>query len=274
MTVGIIGLGLIGASYASGLKSSGHTVLGHDHDPEVMNRAFEAGIIDGDYFDDPSACDVVILALLPKANADFISKHGHLLKEGSLLSDVAGVKKPMMDAIEAVIPKGVRYLSHHPMAGNPEGGFQNHDKGLFKGANAIFVEGKDAGQEAVLTLESLVEDLGMRKSLTVSPMTHDRLIAHTSQLTHLITSALILSKNGSVPLEASGNSYRDLTRIGDIDADLWTPLFMENKEALLETIDHFKDAFLELEKALLHDDRKRIEALLRRTRKLWRNQNH
>ncbi|MFP4077562.1 MAG: prephenate dehydrogenase [Candidatus Izemoplasmataceae bacterium] len=274
MIVGIIGLGLIGASYAAGLKAAGHTILGHDRDASVMKRAEEEGIVDGDYFQDPFACDALILALLPEANVAFVRTHASRLKAGLVLSDVAGVKKPMMDAIEATIPKGVHYLSHHPMAGNPEGGFKNHDKALFRGANAIFVEGTGPDQKAATILKGLVEDLGMRKTLTVSKATHDAFIAHTSQLTHLIASALILSNGGTIPLEASGNSYRDLTRIGDIDAALWTPLFMANKAALLKALSTFKDAFSELETALQEEDYERVEALLQRTRKLWRDQNH
>lgn len=273
MIVGIVGLGLIGASYASGLKAAGHTVYGHDRSSDVMERAVSNKVIDGPLMDRMPECDVIILALLPEANAEFVACHASEFTSGQVLSDVAGVKSSMMASIEAVLPEGVTYVSHHPMAGNPEGGYDNHNPRLFTGANAILVESPLSDAPSFEAIEALIEALGMTKSMTMDAATHDRFIAHTSQLTHLISSALVLSGKEDIPLEAGGNSYHDLTRIGDIEPDLWTPLFLDNKEALLDTLATFRDTLETYRQVLAKHDEEALRALLENTRQAWRRQN-
>ena len=272
MTVGIIGLGLIGASYASALKSAGHTVYGHDRQEDVMRKATRDGLIDGDFFKHVKDCDIVVLALLPEVCSDFAKTHAHLFVPGQLLTDVAGVKTSLMREMESFLPEGVTYLSHHPMAGRPEGGYDHHDRHLFEGASAIVVESRKSESESFVYLTKLLETIGIRDSVTMDAPSHDRWIAHTSQLTHLISSALVLSGKKDLPLEAGGNSYRDLTRIADIDASLWTPLFMENKTALVDTLKAFQKTLESFEHSLENGDSDTLHTLLKRTREIWRKQ--
>ena len=273
MTVGIIGLGLIGASYAAGLKAAGHTVFGYDRQKEVMDQAFSDKLIEGDCLERMSECEIIILCLLPDANVEFVRTHAAMFSPGQIVSDVAGVKSSMMASIESALPEGVAYLSHHPMAGNPEGGYANHDAHLFEGANAILVEGILSNEASFSVLRNLLKALGMRKTVRMNASTHDAFIAHTSQLTHLISSALVLSAPADMTGEVSGNSYRDLTRIGDIEPDLWTPLFLDNKDALLDTLKIFQDTLDQYREALESGDDEGIHALLETTRRSWRKRN-
>ncbi len=265
MTIGIIGLGLIGASYAKGLCGV-HEVYGYDISSKPMDALKEANVIKGDALEHLSEMDSVILALNPIPAASFILQYGHLLKEGCLLTDVCGVKTQIINTVESNLKDTVSYLSHHPMSGNPEGGYENSRSSLFKGANLVYVKTVRTQDSDLNRLNAMLKPLGFKSFTVTNKTAHDHHIAHTSQLTHLISSALVLSSDPALPKELMGNSYKDLTRIADIEPIMWSELFMENKGALTATLDTFIETLNTYKTLLETHDQDAIQAFLSETR--------
>lgn len=268
MKIGIIGLGLIGASYAKRLAGF-YDVYGYDKDPSVM-QAMEKDTLKGNALENLSSLDIVILALNPTNAITFMEKYGDGLKEDVLLTDVCGVKKPVVAFIEKRLDNNQSYLSHHPMSGNPEGGFINSVPTLFEDANLVYVTTEKTTDRDLGRLNTVLSNLGFSSFSVMNSLEHDEHIAHTSQLTHLISSALVLSNDEPLPKEVMGNSYKDLTRIADIEPVMWSELFMENKDALISTLDDFQNALEHFKTLLEKEDGKSIKALLEKTRHHYR----
>ena len=268
MRIGIIGLGLIGASYAKRLAES-FDVYGHDIDESVMQSMEEEGL-KGNALDHLSSLDIVVLALNPSIAMAFMETHGHKLKDDVLLTDVCGVKKRVVSFIEHRLTENQTYLSHHPMSGNPEGGFENSKATLFENANLVYVRTKKTEDDDLNRLNLVLSKLGFSSFSVMDASAHDYYIAHTSQLTHLISSALVLSNDDILPKEVMGNSYRDLTRIADIEPVMWSELFMENKDALISTLDDFQNAIETFKTLLEKGDEKPVRTLLEKTRNRYK----
>lgn len=239
MKIGIIGLGLIGASYAQGLKLKKYEIYGFDIDKDVVFAAKKDKIIvDKIDLNKPFLnFDLLILSLYPNENVDFIKKYQHLINKRTIITDVSGTKTKMLKEIKEVIDKDLIYVSHHPMAGKEVSGYYNKDYKMFKKANFIIINGDIKG---VNLLKIIAKDLEFGNVLVVSKEEHDKLIAHTSQLTHLIALGLINMNSSNLIKQATGDSFRDLTRIAKINEVMWTELFIDNKEILINTIEQFK----------------------------------
>jgi len=268
MKIGIIGLGLIGASYAKRLSKT-YDIYGYDIDASVMKR-MQKDSLKGNALEHLASLDIVVLALNPPIAKTFMEKHGDELKDTVLLTDVCGVKKPVVSFIESRLGEKQSYLSHHPMSGNPEGGFENSSPTLFENANLVYVTTEKTKESDLGRLNSVLEKLGFSSFSVMDATTHDTHIAHTSQLTHLISSVLVLSNDAPLPKEVMGNSYRDLTRIADIEPDMWSELFMENKQALIHTLDDFQTAIETFKTHLENNDKASIKTLLEKTRNRYR----
>ncbi len=255
MKIFIVGLGLIGASYAEGL-SQHHTIYAWNRTTSRIEQAIKEGIVSADNsLSKLSEADVVILGLYPKHNIAFIKEHQSLFKPGQFVTDVSGTKVWMIPEIEKILPEGISYTSHHPMAGKETSGYDVKDKDIFIGANFIIVKSERSTNQDETVLREIASELKFGRVMVVDAKTHDQLIAFTSQLTHVLAISLVNSDSFSQTKEATGDSYRDLTRIAKINANMWTELFSENKEALLEQIKNFEYQ-LDLVKDMIKKDEK------------------
>lgn len=264
MKVFIVGLGLIGASYAEGLKQSGHQVYAFNRTESIVDLAIKEGILEKDnHLHKISEADLIILGLYPKHNIEFLKNHLHLLKKGQIITDVSGTKVWMMDEIEKIMPEGIAYTSHHPMAGKEVSGYHAKDANIFKNANFVIVKGKKSQENDEIVLRNIAKDLGFGKITVTTPTKHDELIAFTSQLTHVIAVSLVHSDHLEETKRATGDSYRDLTRIAKINENMWTELFLENKQALLKKINDFEKELDDLKKLIKNDDKESIQTYLK-----------
>jgi prephenate dehydrogenase len=264
MKVFIVGLGLIGASYAEGLKQAGHQVYAFNRTESIVDLAIKEGILEKDnHLNKISEADLIILGLYPKHNIEFLKNHLHLLKKGQIITDVSGTKVWMMDEIEKIMPEGITYTSHHPMAGKEVSGYHAKDANIFKNANFVIVKGKKSQENDEIVLRNIAKDLGFGKITVTTPTKHDELIAFTSQLTHVIAVSLVHSDHLLETKRATGDSYRDLTRIAKINENMWTELFLENKQALLKKINDFEKELDDLKKLIKNDDKESIQTYLK-----------
>lgn len=255
MKIFIVGLGLIGASYAEGLHQAGHEIYGYDQNPLWIEKAKEIGFIHHE--SDISmigTVDLIILALYPKDNVAFIKKYQHLFKHGQVLTDVSGTKTWMMNEIETILKPGISYTSMHPMAGRETSGFNHRHPAMFHRANLMVIKGPRSIDRDEVLLNLIKNDLKFGKLLVTDAKTHDQLVAFTSQLTHLLAVTLMHADPLEHTKEATGDSFRDLTRIAKINEIMWSELFLENKDVLLKTIDLFTENLNYVRQMIEHDD--------------------
>lgn len=263
----IVGLGLIGASYAEGLSKAGYEVGCVVRREEVLDYALRKGIVAHGCHRPTKAYvgsfDIVVFALYPSIFVDWLHEHQSLLKSGAVITDVTGVKASIVPKINRLLRADVEFVPAHPMAGREVGGVQNGDCRIFQGANFIITPGTNNTEEAVSLVESMAKVLGFRKISRLSVAKHDEMIAFLSQLTHCIAVALMDCKESSHLVDYTGDSFRDLTRIAKINEDMWTELFLENKEELLCQMDLFLDKFCQLKDALMSSDVESMKEMMR-----------
>ena len=262
MKIFIVGLGLIGASYAEGLSKK-HTIYAWNRTEQRVLDAINEDIVAKDNdLSKLSEADLIILSLYPKHNIEFVKSHQALFKFGQIVTDVSGTKQWMIHEIEKVLPKGVSYTSHHPMAGKETSGYAVKDATIFKGANFIIVKSNKSIPEDEIVLRSIANDLSFGRIIVVDAKTHDELIAFTSQLTHILAISLVNADTFKETKEATGDSYRDLTRIAKINATMWSELFGENKKALLEQIKKFEQQLDYVKDMILNEDKEALIAYM------------
>lgn len=255
--IGLIGLGVLGGSYAEALHEAGYTnITAVDIDEESLDYAKEKGWIRCGSTD-PSVledCDLTVSCLYPGVFADWIKTNGKILKPGSLLSDVTGVKRVLIGKINRYLPEGVEFISCHPMAGREFKGIHYADASRFHSANFIIVSRPDNTEEAIDTMRKLAEDMKFRTVSCLSPEEHDRMISFLSQLTHVIAVSLMNVKDNTDLAAYTGDSFRDLTRIARINEDMWPELFVLNKDYLTADIDDFIGELQEFRKLIQEED--------------------
>lgn len=267
MKVFIVGLGLMGSSYAEGLVKKGYQVYGYDHDQDVFQRAIKYGLIDKESsLKNLNEMDLILLALYPEDNIRFVEKYHHMFHENQLITDISGTKVDVVKAIENILSDKIAYTSHHPMAGKETKGIESRDYKFFKGANFLIVHTNRTKPKDELILKKIAADLGFKHTLTVSPKEHDELIAFTSQLTHILAVGLVNSDSYEHTKYATGDSYRDLTRIAKINENLWSELFLENKVALIERIQAFEKSLDILKDLIVNDDQEGLKKALKKAK--------
>lgn len=263
----IVGLGLMGGSYARGLKRLGFHISAVDQRQESIDFALENGLVDAGFSHVDEACvqsaDAVIFGLYPGAFREWIREYGHLLKKGTMLTDVTGVKSCIIYDIQAMLPEGVEFIAAHPMAGREVYGVENSDDRIFRDANYIVTPTEKNTPEAVDWCKSLGRILGFRRISVLSPEEHDQMIGFLSQLTHCIAVALMTCNDNQHLVDYTGDSFRDLTRIARINEKMWSELFVLNKEVLIGQMDLFEKEFHALRELLANDD---IEGLKEKMR--------
>lgn len=249
MKIFIVGLGLMGASYALGLSQKGYEVYGYDSDLNINEKALKDGLIKSFDKNHISTSDVILLALYPTKNIEFIRENIQYFNN-QLITDIAGTKVLMMNEIIKILPKDTRYVSHHPMAGKEKSGYDFRDPKMFKGANFLIVPSDQSTIDDVETIKQIAIDLEFGNISIYTPLEHDQFIGYTSQLTHMIAVALMLANKDPNLAYTTGDSFKDLTRIAKINEHMWTELFFQNKEILVNEIDLFIEKLNQLKNML------------------------
>lgn len=263
----IVGLGLIGGSYAEGLKKAGFEVGAVTRSPETIDYALGHGLIDSgttevsmEYL---SRFDLVVFALYPHILLDFIAAHQDKFKDGALLTDVTGVKGAIVSKVQEMLRPGLEFIGAHPMAGREVEGVRNADSRIFLGANYIVTPTEANTPGAIETCEELGRVLGFGRISRLSPEKHDEMIGFLSQLTHCIAVSLMNCKDSQQLVDFTGDSFRDLTRIARINADMWHELFQLNKGELLREMDLFSAEFKTLRDAIERGDEAAVKEKMR-----------
>ena len=261
MKVFVAGLGLIGGSYAEGLTKKGYEVYGYNRTKQSETIALDRGYIQKAGLEYLTLSDVVILGFYPQLNVEFVKTHLNLFRPGQIVTDVAGTKVEMIPQIESILPEGVIYVSHHPMAGRETSGIEHANYHMFKGANYLITPSRRSTPEAIEIIRQIGKDLSFKKITIIEPIRHDKLIGFTSQLPHAMAVALVNSDRYEETSSFTGDSFRDLTRIAMINEVLWTELFFENKSILIDEIQQFELELDKIKKALNENDKDALAKL-------------
>ncbi|NLM19587.1 MAG: prephenate dehydrogenase [Clostridiaceae bacterium] len=262
----IVGLGLIGGSYAMALSKQGYKVRAITTSQKSIDYAVENKLIEfGRIMPDPqliSDSNLIIFALYPLTFLKWMQQYGHYISKGTLITDVTGVKVSIIYEIESLLPEGVEFIAAHPMAGREVYGVENATDEIFKNANYIVTPTEKNSSQAIEICEQLGHVLGFASVSRLSPEEHDDIIGFLSQLTHCIAVSL-MTCNDSPHLEYyTGDSFRDLTRIAKINDTMWVELFMLNKENLIKHMEKFETEFAKLKQALQNDDIETIRKIM------------
>lgn len=254
----IVGLGLLGGSYAKALKRFGFHISAITKEQSSIDYALREKIIDegSTELDEKiiGEADLVVFALYPHVFEEWIKENQHLLKSGALITDVTGVKGSIVYKIQDMLRPDVEFIAAHPMAGREVSGVENSTDKMFVGANYIVTPTEKNTPEAIQTCMELGKLLGFSNVTTLSPEEHDEMIGFLSQLTHCIAITLMTCNDKENMEKFTGDSFRDLTRIARINDLMWSELFVANKEALLEQMNLFMDKFKELKEMLETED--------------------
>ena len=263
----IVGLGLIGGSYAKALRKLGFKISAITLNKDDIDFAVENGIIDEGYTEPApeviEKAELVIFALYPEIFKKWIAKYQQYLKSGALITDVTGVKSSVVYEIQNMLRPDVEFIAAHPMAGKEVYGVQNSDPKIFHGANYIVTPTEKNTKEAIDDCLELGRLMGFDRVSVLTPEKHDEMIGFVSQLTHCIAVSLMNCYDGEKLQDYTGDSFRDLTRIARINDEMWSELFLLNKDTLLEQMDKFLSAFGKLRSTLEEEDRETMREMMR-----------
>ena len=266
MNVGIVGLGLIGGSMAKSTKArTGHTVWGADLDKETMTMARMCGAIDAPLTDENlPQCDLILVAIRPAAAVEWVRPHASLIAPSAILVDLCGVKRTVVSAITPIArERGFAYIGGHPMAGRERGGFTASSEDLYVGASMILTPDQRTDMQLLETLKAFFLDLGFAGLTFSDPEEHDRIIAFTSQLAHIVSSAYVKSPEAQRRRGFSAGSFQDMTRVARLDEDMWTELFLDDADYLTTELDELIVHLREYADAIRAHDAQALRALLR-----------
>ena len=266
MNVGIVGLGLIGGSMAKSTKArTGHTVWGADLDKETMTMARMCGAIDAPLTaENLPQCDLILVAIRPAAAVEWVRTHASLIAPSAILVDLCGVKRTVVSAITPIArERGFAYIGGHPMAGRERGGFTASSEDLYVGASMILTPDQRTDMQLLETLKAFFLDLGFAGLTFSDPEEHDRIIAFTSQLAHIVSSAYVKSPEAQRRRGFSAGSFQDMTRVARLDEDMWTELFLDDADYLTTELDELIVHLREYADAIRAHDAQALRALLR-----------
>lgn len=278
LNFGIIGLGIMGGSIARSIrenilneKSSSGKIYAFDINQASLDLAKKENIIDQGFSKDDvknmlQLCDVVFICLYPKKTIEFLKANKENFKTGSVITDISGVKS-IYDNMEEVFPTNADFVLGHPMAGGEKEGFANSNGNYFINHNYIIIPQERNKPESIKLMENLVTAMKFSRITKTDCKTHDEKIGFTSQLCHVVASAMVESAEDPSITSFGGGSFEDLTRIAMINAPLWTELFLSNKVALLKHIKSFISKMQEFETLIQNEDAQQLEDLLKDVRK-------
>ncbi len=263
----IVGLGLLGGSYAKALTRNGFDVKAITLNQDDIDYAKGEGFISGGTTqvdaDLIAQSQLIIFALYPHVFIEWIEKYGCLIKSGTVITDVTGVKGCIVEKVQNMLPIGVEFISAHPMAGREVGGVRNADDSIFHTANYIVVPTNRNTPDGIRLCCDLGRVLGFRDISSLTVRQHDEMIAFLSQLTHGIAISLMCANGDPNLVRYTGDSFRDLTRIANINDEMWSELFLANREALLQEMDGYREAFDRLYDTIKAGDREAMRDMMR-----------
>src|SRR5574344_1791692 len=278
MTYGIAGLGIMGGSIAKAIRANVFDMQGSsgkiracDISTQALDMAEEGGIIDESFSPCDAAkmlsrCDFVYVCLYPHATLEFLQEHKNDFRPGSIVTDISGVKSFLAENAQSFLTGSYDFIIGHPMAGGAKEGYVNSNGGYFAGRNYILIPQSWNKAQNLDTMKTLIGAMGFSRIVETDCRSHDHKIAFTSQLCHVIASALVESAEDDKITEFGGGSFEDLTRIAMINAPLWTELFLANKNELLSHIESFENSLTTLKNFIKNDDAKGCESYLENVR--------
>ncbi|MFA6807691.1 MAG: prephenate dehydrogenase [Eubacteriales bacterium] len=264
--VTVVGLGLIGGSFSLALRElKPKNIWGVDIDQGVLEKAEKKGIVDKGFVN-PSIplqdSDLVIICLYPELTVKFMRDNIFSFKSGAIITDTSGIKNKVIDDIQSFLPDNLDFVSGHPLAGREYKGLDLASKEIFRGANYIITPTKKNIEENIVFVEEMLRKMGCEKVTRVKAEEHDKIIAFTSQLPHIIASAMINSVENENVLDFMGGSFKDMTRVARVNVPLWTELLIENRENILGKIDIFEKNITLLKNAINNRDEEELSYLL------------
>ena len=276
MNIAVLGLGLMGGSFAKALKKyTEHRVFGFDINNEYVIKAKRENAID-DFvlLETMDEIDLAVLALHPLATVDTALKVIPAMKKGSTLIDICGIKSEIVKRIEpCALENEIDYIGCHPMAGRELWGFDASNADLFKGASFIIAKTENTSEEKIKMLEQLTRKMLFRQTVITTPEEHDKIIAYTSQLAHVVSNAFVKSPSLLEEKGFSAGSFLDLTRVAYLNEDMWTELFIMNRDPLLKEVECIIDEMIKYRDALEAGDSESMRKLLREGRELKEESN-
>ena len=262
----IVGLGLIGGSYAKGLTKNGYHVFGLDISDKTIEYALKNQIIEKGFTSSKPEIyeniDMIIIGLYPDKIVDYIQNNQQYFKANTFISDVAGIKCSYIYEIKKILRKDLIYIPHHPMAGLQLSGIENSDEKIFEGMNFIITPDEFDTKENIDTLYDLANILKFKNINVLDVKTHDEMTTYLSQLTHVIAISLMTEKDSTHFIKYTGDSFRDLTRIATINENMWSKLFLENRQLLIPEIDLFINQIENIKQTLIDNDEEKLKQIM------------
>lgn len=269
--VGIVGLGLIGGSFAKALvKNEKYTVLAYDIDTVALHYAEMTKAIDGELTaENLGQCDYVLISLYPNAAVEYMTSNASSFKKNAVIIDTVGTKREICSVgFKLAEENDFIFVGGHPMAGTQFSGFKHSRETLFNNATMIITPKKNEDLRVLDSVKKLMLDCGFAKMNVTDAETHDEIIAYTSQLAHVVSNAYVKSPTALRHRNFSAGSYKDLTRVARLNETMWTELFFENRENLLHELDSVIGSLEKYREALRDGDRDGMKALLKEGREL------
>lgn len=266
MNIGIVGLGLIGGSLAkSAKKNTQFKVFGYDLNKDVVKNAIENKVLDGELTQKRlSSCDYVFIPLYPEAVIDYVQSNSDFFKDGAVVIDCAGVKRSVCDKCFEIAEKShFTFVGGHPMAGTQFSGFENSKDTMFYNAPFVLTPKENEDILILANAREVIMKLGFGRVSVMTPSKHDKLIAFTSQLAHVVSNAFVKSPSALERKGISAGSYKDLTRVAYLNEDMWTELFLENKDNLIFELDNIITELQKYSDAMKNDDAETLKQLLK-----------
>ena len=262
----IVGLGLIGGSYAKGLSKSGYHIMAIDINADSIQYALDEGFIaEGSTKNDSALiekADLIISGLYPNTMVEWMQNYQKYFQSGIIVTDVSGVKCGIVDAVQQNLRSDVEFIGSHPMAGREVSGVRYADETIFTDMNFIITPTEKNSEEAIALLHELASELGFGRITELSLAEHDRMIGFVSQLTHTIAVSLMNCNDNRDLKKYTGDSFRDLTRIAKINEVIWTELFLLNKQNLVKEMDDFLVEMKHLRDTIDNEDTEELKRLL------------
>lgn len=265
MNILVSGMGLIGGSFCKALKKyTNHTVIGYDINSDIEKLAVSENSIDRIFNGDYSGIDIIIVCMYPEITEQYFYSTVPRMEKNTLITDVCGIKGEMSERLHKLTRQyGISYIPIHPMAGKEVGGYSNSSADLYIRANMVITPFSDSDGNKVGMLSRLSENIGFRKIVVTTPQEHDSMIAYTSQLAHIVSSAYVKSPSLEKECGFSGGSFQDMTRIATMNEDMWTSLFMQNRKNLENELSILIQNLEKYRKALEENDSRTMKKLIK-----------
>lgn len=264
MTVGILGLGLIGGSLARAYAKAGHTVLATDNDTSILDFAMLADIVDAPLTEDKIAdCDLILLAIYSDASATWLEENAIRIRKDALVVDCCGIKGEICKRCFPLAEKyGFTFVGGHPMAGSHYSGFKYSRSNLFQGAPMVLVPPKFDDPVLLSQVKEALAPCNFGSFSVTTAREHDKMIAFTSQMPHIVSNAYIKSPTALHHKGFSAGSYKDLTRVAWLNPQMWAELFLSNRDNILTELDIYIESLKKYQKAIENNDEEMLVSLL------------